>query len=389
MSVVANFLVVPLAGIFIAMVFTVLFFGLFSSYLASLYGTAAWLVGFAILQINSFLGSMKISHVVIPDIGWAFACLYFFWLFAVAAFGRRGASSGRQVLMGKIIFAVLLGANLILCANFFHTKPEAKLYVLDVGQGDAIFVELPDGKNMLIDAGLKFRDYDMGNRVVVPFLQRKGIDELNYFVVTHLHSDHIGGAVSVMRNVKVDEFIYPEQTSKSATWNNTMACAAALNIPSRNVRTGTILDSSSTCRVYVLHPSRKYVGEGGYAYKTRFNDGSIVVKVCVEKESILLMGDAEKCVEDDLIKYYGPFLTSDICKAGHHGSRTSSSPEFLKTVHPAYAVISVGAHNSFGHPSPEVINEMKRENIKVWRTDSLGAAYFRVNADTFKLVEWK
>lgn len=388
-SIFANFLVVPLAGIFISMVFTFLCFGLFSSLLASLYASAAQIVGFVILQMNFFLGSMKISHVVIPDVGWSFALLYFFWLFAVAAFPRSGSSTGKEGLTGKIVFGVLLGANIILYVSFFAAKPEAKLFVLDVGQGDAIFVELPDGKNMLVDAGIKFKTYDMGERVVVPFLERNGIDEINYFVVTHLHSDHMGGAAAVIKNVKVDNFIYPEQSSQSETWKNAMACVSAFKIPSRNARAGTILDSSSICRVYVLHPNRKYVGEGGLAYKTRFNDGSIVLKVCIGKESFLLAGDAEKRVERDLVKIYGPFLASDIYKAGHHGSNTSSSPEFLKTVHPAYAVISVGANNKFGHPSPEVIAEMKRENIKIWRTDSLGAAYFRMNPDTFKLVQWK
>jgi competence protein ComEC len=388
-SVLANFIVVPLAGIFLSMVFLFLFFGLFSTFLASLYASAAQIIGFAILQINFLLGSMKISHVVVPDVGWSFALLYFFWLFASVTFPWTNSSGDKNVLMKKVIFSVLLGLNIILYVNLFEEKTEVRLFVLDVGQGDAIFVELPGGKNMLIDAGIKFRSYDMGERVVVPFLERNGIGEINYFVVTHLHIDHMGGAASVIRNVKVDNFIYPEQSSQSETWIKTMACVAAFKIPSRNVRAGMILDSGSVYRVYVIHPNRKYVGEGGLAYNKRFNNGSVVLKVCIGKESILLAGDAEKPVEHDLIKIYGTFLASDIYKAGHHGSNTSSTPEFLKTIHPTYAVISVGAKNRFGHPSPEVIAELRRENIKIWRTDSLGAAFFRVNADTFKLVQWK
>ncbi len=242
---------------------------------------------------------------------------------------------------------------------------------------------------MLVDAGLKFRNFDIGERVVVPFLQRHGVRELNYLIVTHLHSDHIGGAASIMDKMKTDNFIYPDQTSNSQVWASTLARVWAFKIPARIASAGMILDSASTCRVYVLHPNRKYVGTGGLAYKTRLNDGSVVLKVCVGKESFLLAGDAERRVEHDLVRIYGTFLSSNIYKAGHHGSSTSSSLEFLKTIHPAYAVISVGAHNQFGHPSPAVLDEMKKENIPVWRTDSLGAAYFRVTSDTFKIVQWR
>lgn len=150
-----------------------------------------------------------------------------------------------------------------------------------------------------------------------------------------------------------------------------------------------ILDSASTYRVYILHPNRKYVGEGGLAYKTRLNDGSVVLKICIGKESFLLAGDAERRVEHDLMKIYGPFLASNIYKAGHHGSNTSSSAEFLKAVHPAYAVISVGLKNKFGHPSQGVLDEMRREGIKVWRTDSMGAGLFRVASDTTENIQWK
>ena len=392
-SVFANLCIVPLAGIFATMTFTMIGISVLSSWLAGIFGAASQLVGFGILKINSVLGSLSISSVTISDSGWIFASLYFAWLIAVIAFPRTSASG--NVLVKKIIFAILSGANLILYTNLLSSgfivgkKPEAKLYVLDVGQGDAIYVELPDGKNMLVDAGLRFRNYDVGERVVVPFLQRRGVRELNYFVVTHLHSDHVGGAASVMDKIRIDNFVYPDQLSSSKVWMNTLAHVRAFKIPSRIVSAGMILDSASTCRVYVLHPNRKYVGEGGLAYKTRLNDGSIVLKVCIGGKSFLLVGDAEKRVEHDLVRIYGSFLDSEILKAGHHGSKTSSSSEFLKTVNPDYAVISVGSKNSFGHPSREVLDEMSREGIKFWRTDSLGAALFRITSDTAKIVQWR
>ncbi|HUI29438.1 MAG TPA: DNA internalization-related competence protein ComEC/Rec2 [Candidatus Acidoferrales bacterium] len=389
-SVIANLCIVPLAGIFATMTFTSIGMSVLSSWLGGIFGAASQLTGFVILKINSLLGSSNFSSMTISDSGWVFAALFYLWLIAVIAFPMASSSSAQNYLRKKIIFAILLGANFVLYGGFMgHRKSDTKLYVLDVGQGDAIYVELPDGKNMLVDAGFKFRNYDVGERIVVPFLQRHGVRELNYFVTTHLHSDHIGGAASIIEKFKIDSFIYPDQSSNSQVWLNTMAHVKAFKIPARIASAGMILDSSPTCRVYVLHPNPKYVGEGGLAFKTRLNDGSIVLKVCIGGKSFLLAGDAEKRVEHDLVKIYGPFLSSDVYKAGHHGSNTSSSAEFLQTVHPAYAAISVGMNNKFGHPSPEVIEEMKRENIKIWRTDSMGGAFFDVTPDTVRLVQWR
>jgi competence protein ComEC len=392
-SVFANLLIVPLSGVFTTMTFTFVGISVLSSWLAGIFGAASQLLGFAILKVNSMLGTLSISSVMITDSGWIFALLYFSWLIAVIAFPR--SSSGVNVLAKKAIFGILFGADIALYANLFssgfiiHNNPEARLYVLDVGQGDAIYIELPDGRNMLVDAGMKFQKYDIGERVIVPFLRRRGVRELNYFVITHLHGDHIGGAAAVMDKIKVDNFVHPDQFSNSQMWTNTLARVHAFKIPERIVSAGMILDSASMYRVYIMHPNRKYAGESGLSYKKRLNDGSIVLKVCVGKRSFLLVGDIENRVEEDLIDVFGSFLTSDIYKAGHHGSSTSSSAEFLKAVDPNYAVISVGANNSFGHPSQSVVDEMLREGIRVWRTDSLGAAVFRVSDDTARMVQWK
>lgn len=381
-GILANLLTVPLAGLFMMMSFAFVFMALFSYHLASIYGAAAQMLGFSILQLNSLLGSLSLSNARIAEPGPGFVLLYFIWLASTAAFGK-------DYLWKKLILAVLLGCNILLYSSLVQGRPEARLYALDVGQGDAIYIELPNGKNMLVDSGMRFGNYDTGERVILPFLERRGIKGLSYFVITHLHSDHIGGAVSVMRKLNVQKFIYSDQASRSVVWKNTLSCARALRVPTGTVLAGMILDSGAVQRVYVLHPNHAYVGGGGLSYKTRLNDGSIVLKVCVGGESILLTGDIERRVERDLVRYYGPFLSSSVFKVGHHGSSTSSSEEFVGVVHPAYAVISVGARNGFGHPSTEVLGRFSRKGITAWRTDLFGAAFFRVRSDTTELIRWR
>ncbi|HQT90453.1 MAG TPA: DNA internalization-related competence protein ComEC/Rec2 [Candidatus Kryptobacter bacterium] len=378
----ANLLIVPLSGIFMSMDFTFLLVSLLSVPVASVYAAAAQLIAFVILEINSLIGSLSISSIRVGDSAMMFGALYLVWLTAVIWFGKDSIPK-------KLIFAMLLGANMVLYAGLFTTRTEARMYVLDVGQGDAIYLELPEGKNMLIDAGSKFGSYDAGARVIVPFLRKLGVRELDYFVVTHLHSDHVGGAAGVLKDVKVREFIYPDQVSRSGTWTSTLAWVRALGIRARTVRAGTVLDSGLAYRVYVLHPNGRYTGDKGVSYRTRFNDGSIVLKVCIGGNSILLTGDIEQRVEHELTKTYGAFLSSGVLKAGHHGSITSSSQGLLDKVHPGYAIISVGKGNSFGHPSQTVIDRMSRMGVNVWRTDSLGAAFVRVRLDESQIVDWR
>ncbi len=379
---IANLLVVPLAGIFISLNFTLLFVSLFLPSVASVYAAAANIVGYVILQVNSLAGSWGLSSIRTGDSGLLFGLLYLFWLVAVIRFGRNSVKK-------KLIFAALLGANIIVCSTFFEDHASAKLYVLDVGQGDAIYVKLPGGKNMLIDAGVKFGKNDAGSRVIVPFLRKNGIDRLDYFIITHLHGDHIGGAVSVLRSLKVDRFVYPDQVSHSRTWVNTLLTVRALEIPSQTLNAGSVLDSGSLYRVYVLHPCSKYVGESGISGKTRFNNGSIVLKICVGSQAALLTGDIERPVEHELSRVYGSFLRCRILKAGHHGSITSSSQEFLDATGAEYAVISVGHNNSFGHPSSEVISRMRMNGMKPLRTDSLGAACFLVSPERTRILSWR
>ncbi len=381
-SVFANLLIVPAAGIFAIMTFASIFVGLFSSVLSSLYGACAQLIAYIILTINYRLGTLVFSNTRIPDSRLLFSVLYFSWLAAVVWFGEND-------IRKKLLLAILLGGDLVMLVDSLRAASEARVFVLDVGQGDAIYAELPDGRNLLVDSGMKFGASDMGERVIAPFLERRGVRKLDYFVITHLHSDHIGGAAFLMRKFRVANFIYPDQISASAMWQSTLTAAKSLKIPTRTAHSGMILDSGLTYRIYVLHPNGMYVGERGSSFRTRFNNGSIVLKMSVGRSNFLFAGDVESEVEHVLVKCYGGFLSSGVIKVGHHGSNTSSSEEFINAVDPDYAVISVGTGNRFGHPSADVLNRLASKSRLVWRTDSLGGAYLKATIKQYELVNWR
>lgn len=381
-SLLANILVVPLAGIFTSMTFTFLFINLISPELASIYASASQGIGFFLLKVNEFLGNFSFSRIVITDGKILLGLFYVLWIIATVRFGGKS-------LLKKLVFSILLGIDLILIFSILHGGPRATVYILDVGQGDSIFIELPDGKNLLIDAGMRFGKNDVGEKVIAPFLKRMGVEKINYFVVTHLHSDHMGGASSILENFSVDQFIFPEQETKARTWLKACQIAKHHGVKIRNVQCGIILDSGNMHRIYVLHPNKRYIGNRGTSYSRRFNDGSIVLKVYIGNNTILLQGDIEKGVEHELRLAYGSFLQSDVLKVGHHGASTSSSEEYISSVRPKYAVISVGTGNKFGHPSIQVINSLRKIGAYVWRTDSSGAAVFNTDGKVLDMVNWR
>ncbi|MGC8594231.1 MAG: DNA internalization-related competence protein ComEC/Rec2 [Candidatus Kryptoniota bacterium] len=381
-SLLANILIVPLAGLFTSMTFTFLLLNPLSSCAASIYASASQGIGFCILKVNELLGGFPFSRIIIADNRILFVVLYILWIVLTISFGGKS-------LLKKSVFGVLLGVDLILIFSISNSKPGATVYILDVGQGDSIFIELPDGRNLLIDAGMRFGKNDVGGKVVVPFLKRMGVERIDYFVVTHLHSDHMGGAASILKNFTIGQFLFPDQSTKSKNWSEAYKIAKNCGIRMRNVACGTILDSGNMYRIYVLHPNKHYVGNEGVSFSRKFNNGSIVLKIYVGKSTILLAGDVEKKVEHELMQAFGPFLRSDVLKVSHHGASTSSSEPYIGTVYPKYAVISVGSGNKFGHPSYQVIESLRRIGTYVWRTDSSGAAVFRTDGKILELVDWR
>ncbi len=259
---------------------------------------------------------------------------------------------------------------------------------LDVGQGDAVVIGFPDGKTLLIDAGPKTYSSDAGSRFIAPFLSYSGIRHINGIVLTHPHSDHLGGIPHLLRHFRVDQVMDAGSESGSSLTAEYLHCIDSLRIPRKVLRAGTVIDGFSDARLFVLHPTGQFLdrGSGG---KANFNNQSVVIKLCYGKTSMLLPGDIEQDAEERLVRSYGSFLSADILKLGHHGGSTSSAPLFSSTVHPGEAVISVGANNKFGHPSPSVLHTFARANCLCARTDESGAIIFESDGTQWRRVDWR
>jgi competence protein ComEC len=255
--------------------------------------------------------------------------------------------------------ALLLVLGLIALGTTENIRPRLTLVMLDVGQGDALFLRTPHKNNWLVDAGPAFRGRDMGKERVVPFLEIWGIDHLRGMVLTHNDLDHLGGAAAVLRRVSCDTLYYGSIRDHPA-FRELLRLCGEREIPMRRISAGTLLWREPGFRLRVLAPAAGMAVSG--------NNASLVLQAVFGETSVLLTGDAEKEEEAGLL-VYGDLLQSELLKVGHHGSRTSSSAAFLELVHPRWALISCGRNNHYGHPHGEVLDRFRKLGIGWYRTD--------------------
>ena len=277
-------------------------------------------------------------------------------------------------LMIKTI-AIVLSITIISVAtlNLLEEK-KLKLYFVDVGQGDCTYLKTPSGKNILIDGGGN-RDkekYDVGKKVLLPYLLDRRVKKLDYIIVSHFDADHAQGLEAVIQNIKVKNIIVCKQASDSALYQEIMKLCKKKNAKIITVKRGQTIKIDKYVHFEILHPGDIMLDDG----KGGLNANAIVTKMyCTIKNkttTIMFTGDIEEKAEDELVKIYGDKLKADILKVAHHGSKTSSTAEFLKCVSPKIALIGVGKDNTFGHPNSGVLSRLENINAKIYRTDKQG-----------------
>ncbi|MBQ6998838.1 MAG: MBL fold metallo-hydrolase [Clostridia bacterium] len=229
------------------------------------------------------------------------------------------------------------------------------VYYLDVGQADSIFILLPNGENMLIDAGTKESGED-----IVNVLGSLGVTDIDYLIGTHPHADHIGGMQQVVEDFDIGKIYMPKVSTNTKTYKNLLQAIKDKRYTITTAKAGVNILSEDNITATIVAPNSNEYDD--------LNNYSAVIKLTYGMTSFVFTGDAEKLSEDEIRTN----IKCDVLKVGHHGSSTSTSKNFLKKTSPTYAVISCGADNDYGHPHNEVIQRLYKSGISTYRTDLNG-----------------
>lgn len=377
-ALIANIFVIPLIGIVVFLSITFLFFSPFN--FLPLDGIATiidLIIEGMVVTISSF------ADVPFVQILTGHPPLMYLIFISVAIYLLFNISNKKN----RIAFLYISSAFIfIVFSNYFRLNT-LRITFIDVGQGDAALVQFPNGKTALIDAGYKGFGFDAGMRYVDPVLKYYGINTINYLIGSHPHSDHIGGFGFILDNYPVDSLIFNEVEMTSNLYKDLISKANHKKIPVIGLGSGDILNIDQRVRIYVLHPSDYFENVNTHVGAS-INNSSLVLKLQHGKNSILFCGDAETESEQELLKYNN-FLDCDLIKVGHHGSKTSSIPEFINKISPEYAVISVGKNNKFKHPNESTLLRFAQLRIPALRTDISGAVIFESNGKKLNRIIWR
>lgn len=294
--------------------------------------------------------------------------LFLEWCYTI--FMKNWRDNLRWIFLGTLFFATIFVWYAVLREN---RQGILTVATLDIGQGDAIYIEAPNGNQMLIDGGPPKAALS-SLRKVMPFYDRT-IDAL---LVTNPDKDHIAGFIDVLERYKVGKVIEPGTESPTDTYAE-LEKAISLEKAQRVIaERGMKINLGGGAYFEVLFPDRDISGLGT-------NTGSIVGRLVYRQTSVMFTGDAPDEIEKYLISLDGKNLKSDVLKVGHHGSRTSTSPEFVGFVSPSLALISDGKGNSYGHPHQETMETLEKFGVKILRTDEIGTIILKSDGENISV----
>ena len=263
----------------------------------------------------------------------------------------------------KIIVIILL---LSIGTSYIYKNIQKDLYInfIDVGQGDSTLITTQFNKKILIDGGgSEFGStFDVGEKTLLPYLLKKKIHKLDYVIISHFDSDHVGGILTILEELNVKQVLIPKQVEYSENYNKFLDIIKKRNIKVKIVGEGNTINIDKNTYLDILWPEEKQITDNV------LNNNSLIVRLCYKNFKMLFTGDIEAIAEQRLLQKYENTekLTADILKVAHHGSKSSSIAEFLEKVNPRIALIGVGKNNKFGHPNAGVLdrlNMLRNKNI--------------------------
>ena len=258
----------------------------------------------------------------------------------------------KMLLSTLFVLLTLCSCNISFDNVITTPKGTLAVHFLDIGQGDSIFIELPNSQTMLVDAGENY--YGEG---IIDYIYDCGYEKLDYLVATHPHSDHIGSMSYIVRHMDIDAVYMPKVSTTTKTYENLLDSISKKGLKIKTAMAGTKILDIDELEIVILAPVE--------IYEDDLNNCSVILKITYKDRSFLLTGDAEKKEFEDV--YLD--MSADVLKVAHHGSSTSTTEEILEKIKPEIAVISLGEDNEYGHPYTSTLKLLNNIDCDIYRTD--------------------
>lgn len=379
-SIISNIILLPILPIFYIYGIFVALFGFLN---LTFLGKIILILWNFFIFISEKIANIGFSYKYVADIS-LYSIIIFYSLFILTGLSWFYLKGEKKKLVNQILTIIVIIPMFLSFAPQNSSK-YLKIQFIDVGEGDSAFIQTPDGLNILIDGGRgkkEYSSYDYGERVVLPLLKRNGINKLDFVILSHYHDDHYGGLITVLDHIpRVEKLILPGYSSQDKEAFDSLFKKLQKKIKITYICGNRKLKLGSNTEIEFFSPSC----DKDLISKFNENSKSITLKLSYKQISILFAGDIEEDAEKWLVKQYGEELDSDILKVAHHGSKTSSTFEFLDVVTPEIAIITCGPPWIFNHPALSVINRLNEEEIDFYTTYEKGDIILYTNGYKYKI----
>ena len=377
---ISNILVSPIMGLIVLLGFIQIFLSIISTNLAYLLSLFLNPLLEVFIFIAEFTSKLPLSKILIPTPNIILIIVYyvivFFWyitrIYHLKSYEQsddiyfnvnteiehKKCISYSKIKFRRIIVGLII---LILVFNLLNILPkDLRIYFIDVGQGDSTLILSPKGNNILIDGGgSETGNFDVGEKILLPYLLDRNITKIDYMMISHFDSDHVGGLFAVLENLKVKNVLISKQGKDSENYKAFLEISKRKKFKTIYVKAGDRINIEKNMFLEILFPTNNLISEN------ILNNNSIVARLVYKKFKVLFTGDVEEIAEKELTKLYSQTnkLNADILKVAHHGSKSSTVESFLKLVNPKISLIGVGENNKFGHPNLGVLKRIER----IWK----------------------
>ena len=350
-------------------------------------------IGITILKLISNIGKLPFSKIYVATPTIFLISIYYLFLFVlflcyniysiknpsktqirvknlIALMKINLRKNGKKVRL--IIIIIILSFSVIYCI-----PKNLKIYFIDVGQGDSSLIITPQRKTILIDGGGSSNsDFDVGKSTLIPYILDRGFTKIDIVIISHFDQDHVGAILTLLQELRVGRVYISKQAENSENYEKFLKIISEKNIKVYEVMAGNKIHIEKNLYLDILWPTENLISTNA------LNNNAMVFNLHYKKFSMLFTGDIEEASEKEILKLYSKnkdLLKANILKVAHHGSKTSSTSEFINVVNPKIAVIGVGKNNKFGHPNENVLERLKQLGCKVFRTDLGGEISIEVN----------